>query len=185
MNLMSINDSIETIDANHPVPAPKSTDQIERERLTRRQALRKIGITSTITVAALFTVDDIARLAGEALARISGDNKVANNVAKELTGMGLAYAGAPNGGHTNMSCNGQTMMQNILAGINPTWGSPGVQAKTPQSCEDDCIACGEYFVNGQYYHYPNMAKVSNTCAKQCTTYWCKVHPSDPQCNEDS
>jgi hypothetical protein len=66
--------------------------RLERERLSRREALKKIGITSAMATFALFSVDDLARIAGNALQRNSNDNRIAKQLASELRSAGLAFA---------------------------------------------------------------------------------------------
>jgi len=87
-----------------PQPSPaleesvSSTDLVSRrakledERMSRRQALRKMGILSGVAVLALVSVDDLARLAAKQLAAHSGDSEVAGSVAKSLRSAGVAFA---------------------------------------------------------------------------------------------
>jgi len=87
-----------------PQPSPaleepaSSTDLVSRrakledERMSRRQALRKMGILSGVAVLALVSVDDLARLAAKQLAAHSGDSEVAGSVAKSLKSAGVAFA---------------------------------------------------------------------------------------------
>ncbi len=42
--------------------------KFEQERMTRRSALRKLGMTSGMALFSLFTVDDLARIAVKKLA---------------------------------------------------------------------------------------------------------------------
>ena len=70
-------------------------EKFERERLSRRQALKRLGMTSAMTAFALFSVDDLARMVGKAMQQRAGDNKVATQVAKELQDAGVVIADVP------------------------------------------------------------------------------------------
>lgn len=66
--------------------------KLEDERMSRRQALRKMGILSGVAVLALVSVDDLARLASKQLATNAGNLEVAGAVAKGLRNAGVAFA---------------------------------------------------------------------------------------------
>ena len=68
-------------------------EKFERERLSRRQALKRLGMTSAMAAFALFSVDDLARMVGKAMQQRAGDNKVAEQVAQEFQQAGIAFAG--------------------------------------------------------------------------------------------
>jgi len=71
-------------------------EKFERERLSRRQALKKFGMTSAMATFALFSVDDLARMVGKAMQQRAGDNKVAGQIAREFQQAGIALAdGSP------------------------------------------------------------------------------------------
>lgn len=75
--------------------AETPAQKFERERMSRRAALRKIGITSGMAVFALFSVDDLARMVGKAMERRAGDNKIADQIAREFQQAGIARASGP------------------------------------------------------------------------------------------
>lgn len=77
------------------VETPK--EKFERERLSRRQALKKLGITSAMATFALFSVDDLARMVGKAMEQRARDNKVVEQVAKEFQHAGIALADGTSG----------------------------------------------------------------------------------------
>ncbi len=79
----------------------------ERGRLSRRQALKKLGMTSAMATFALFSVDDLARMVGKAMEQRVADNKVAEQVAKEFQQAGIALAGGQ-GLYMNDPCSGTT-----------------------------------------------------------------------------
>jgi hypothetical protein len=72
-------------------------EKFERERLTRRQALKKFGMTSAMAAFALFSVDDLAHMVGKAIEQKAGDSQVATQVAKEFQSAGIALADGPSG----------------------------------------------------------------------------------------
>ena len=86
---------------NEPLPPPDgpqttltepetAKQKFERERLTRRQALKKFGMTSAMATLALFSVDDLARMVGGALERQARNSKIAAQVAEEFQHAGIA-----------------------------------------------------------------------------------------------
>ena len=70
-------------------------EQFERERLTRRAALRKIGMTTGMALFSLFAVNDLARLAIKRMEEHKETRLIAETVAKEFKDSGIAYAGGP------------------------------------------------------------------------------------------
>jgi len=97
--------------------------EFERGRVSRRQALKKLGMTSAMAAFALFSVDDLARMVGKAMQQRAGDNKVAEQVAQEFQQAGIALAYDPNG-----PCSG------CVSGGTCT---PG----TYQQCQKCCSGC--------------------------------------------
>jgi hypothetical protein len=69
--------------------------KFERERYTRRQALRKFGLTTAMATFAMFSVDDLAHMVGNALQQHAGDSQVAEQVAKEFQQAGVVLANSP------------------------------------------------------------------------------------------
>ena len=88
------NESFSPQDGPETAPAETETakQKFERERLTRRQALKKFGMTSAMATFALFSVDDLARMVGAAMERQAKNSKIAEQVAKEFEAMGVASA---------------------------------------------------------------------------------------------
>ena len=70
-------------------------EKFERERFSRRQALKKFGMTSAMATFALFSVDDLARMVGKAMQQRAGDNEIAGQLAKEFQQAGMAHADLP------------------------------------------------------------------------------------------
>ena len=79
---------METMDA-------ETARRVERERMTRRASLRKLGFGAGMAAFSLLGVDDFARMVGKRMERMAGDNKVAGQVAKEFQQAGIALADGP------------------------------------------------------------------------------------------
>lgn len=97
--------------------------EFERGRVSRRQALKKLGMTSAMAAFALFSVDDLARMVGKAMQQRAADNKVVEQVAKEFQQAGIALAYDPNG-----PCSGCVSGGTCVPG-------------TYQKCEKCCSGC--------------------------------------------
>ncbi len=67
-------------------------EKFEREQMSRRAALRKIGYTSAMATLAMFGADDVMRLVGRKMEQRARDSQVAEVVARELSGAGVAMA---------------------------------------------------------------------------------------------
>ncbi len=80
------------ISAGAQAPVETERERFERERLSRRQALKRFGMTSAMAAFAMFSVDDLARMVGKAMQQRACDNKVAEQVAREFQNAGVAFA---------------------------------------------------------------------------------------------
>lgn len=85
---------------NEPMEQAETMDlataqKVEQERITRRSALRKLGFGAGLAAFSLLGVDDFARMVGQRMERMAGDNKVATQVAREFQQAGIALA-SPN-----------------------------------------------------------------------------------------
>ena len=69
--------------------------RLERDKITRRAALAKMGIRSAAAVFAAFTVDDLARVVTQKMAQNAHDNQIVNAVAEEFKNAGVAFADLP------------------------------------------------------------------------------------------
>jgi hypothetical protein len=72
--------------------AAEKLAQMEKEKLTRRQALARFGFQAGAAAVAALTADELLRKVGTEMQRRAGDNRVAQQVAKELNGAGVAFA---------------------------------------------------------------------------------------------
>ena len=85
-----------------PKVAPTSPDQLDQEKMSRRAALRRIGMTSGIAVLGLLTIDDLARVASQKLEQ----NELTRGIAKDFKSAGVAFAdtlGGPSPSPTDMA----------------------------------------------------------------------------------
>ncbi len=83
----------ETNDSTYPVSeAAAAREKFEQEKMSRRAALRKIGLTSGMALFGMFAVDDFARLALRGLQQHKETQAVAETVAQELRSSGVAFA---------------------------------------------------------------------------------------------
>jgi hypothetical protein len=70
----------------------KTLEQIEAERMSRRQALGRIGFLAGASAVAAMTSDELLRLVGREMQKRAGDNEIAETVAKEFQNVGMARA---------------------------------------------------------------------------------------------
>jgi len=69
--------------------------KFEAEKMTRRAALRKLGITSGMAFFSLFAVDDLARVAIKQMRQNEATHDIAETVAREFQNAGIAFADDP------------------------------------------------------------------------------------------
>jgi|GEM_PF-1193828 len=136
------------------VPAKTALEKFEREQLTRRQALRKFGITSAMATFAMFSVDDLARMVGKAMEQRVGDNKIAGQIAQEFQQAGIALA-TTDSTYPCTGCSGSCVPDDDYDCVDcdsscvVSYGGFGKkqQAKMPASCKNqngitaNCEAC--------------------------------------------
>jgi hypothetical protein len=75
--------------------ATEKLAQFEKEKLSRRQALARIGFQAGAAAIAALTADELLRKVGIEMRKRAGDNKVAQQVAKEFQQAGVASALPP------------------------------------------------------------------------------------------
>ena len=91
----------EHTEAMEPTEQPmdiETAQRVEQEKITRRAALRKLGFGAGFAAFALLGVDDLARMVGQRMERMAGDNRVAGQIAKEFQQAGIALAKGAGGG---------------------------------------------------------------------------------------
>jgi hypothetical protein len=82
----------ETSKVEVELTATEKLAQFEKEKLSRRQALARIGFQAGAAAIAALTADELLRKVGKEMQRRAGDNKVAQQVAKEFVNAGVANA---------------------------------------------------------------------------------------------
>lgn len=130
-------------------PVETERERFERERLSRRQALKRFGMTSAMATFALFSVDDLARMVGKAMQQRAGDNKVVEQVAQEFQNAGVAMAGGTSGSTCQHCCN-QDFSDHCFCNNTYAPGSAANQACNQQASYDfyqcyqaNCVAYGQ------------------------------------------
>ena len=117
--------------------------RLESERMSRRQALRKMGVMSGVAVFALISADDLARLAATKLRENEATRGIGETLAKDLRSAGIAFA--------NTSGNGYFVpdLTDVIESCKPI--KPGKTIPEANSC-DDCataLACSATIANIQ------------------------------------
>jgi len=135
----------QNISGQAQTPPEMDRERFERERLTRRQALRKFGVTAGMATFAMFSVDDLARMVGKAMQQRAGDSRVAGQVAQEFQQAGIAYAttsgpSAPCANDPNPSC--CDAMQTFKAAYLKCKKSGGSGGDLTMCILDARLACG-------------------------------------------
>ena len=69
-------------------------EKFEQARLSRRAALRKMGLTTGMALFGIFAVDDLARVAIKKMEEQKQLHEVGETVAKEFKNSGIAFADA-------------------------------------------------------------------------------------------
>lgn len=67
-------------------------EQLEREKMTRRAALRKLGLTTGMSIFGLFAVDDLARMVISKMQEHEATKKIAEGLAHEFKDAGAVFA---------------------------------------------------------------------------------------------
>ncbi len=154
----------------------QTAQRVEQEKMTRRAALRKLGFGAGMAAFALLGVDDLARMVGKRMERMSSDNKVAQQVAKEFQQAGVAFADG--GGSSTSVCSGTG---------NPCGYPPQSGTGTSVSCQhcanqdllDHCY-CNDRYGPGALPPYSSNPTLYQHCNNQafdnyagCACCWCQ------------
>ena len=138
--------------------APETAkEKFERERLSRRQALKRFGMTSAMATFAMFSVDDLARMVGKAMQQRAGDSKIAGQIAREFQSAGVALASGP-----SVSCG------------YPCQYCGTVFAMETGNLNDCQIACDNCCTPSLFHWYPcgtDADAVVYICHQTCAAYF--------------
>ncbi|WP_394794056.1 hypothetical protein [Armatimonas sp.] len=131
-------DNVENTVEEVELTAAEKLAQMEKEKLTRRQALARFGFQAGAAAIAALTADDLLRAVGKEMKQRAGDNKVAQQVAREFHDAGVAYAVAASRTHPW------------------GWGVPGM-GSGQVGCNSEMVAgyCGYYFCWPEESEHPN------------------------------
>jgi len=165
-------------DQGHLAPADlgepmnvETARQVEDKKLTRRAALRKLGYGAGFAAFSLLGVDDLARLVGQRLERLSGDSKVAQAVAQEFQQAGIALANpiamaTPTGPSLPSDCTGATV---------------GTWCYNRYTAQSDRLACCRGTLGSDGHCSGATSGAVSTCinynTSTCTGNWCWSHSS--------
>lgn len=141
-------DNVENIVEEVELTAAQKLAQFEKEKLSRRQALARFGFQAGAAAVAALTADDLLRKVGKEMQRRAGDNKVAQQVAKEFERAGIASAAIPDicppGCCDNCYCQYQRALKVCDENYIQCLGLPppyNLQCYVPlQSCKDSAAA---------------------------------------------
>ncbi len=78
-----------------PEEISASLAQFEAEKMTRRRALKKFGITTGMAVFGMFAADDLARMVIKKMEEHKETRQIAEVVAQEFKNSGIAFAANP------------------------------------------------------------------------------------------
>ncbi len=117
--------------------------EFNAEKLPRRRALKKFGITTGMTVFGMFAADDLARLVIKKMEEHKETRQIAETVAQEFQDSGIAYAATLKCGANGCSdaqlgfnCDGCSLTPQV-------YGSQPVEGGTCAQCVIN--ACGRCF----------------------------------------
>jgi hypothetical protein len=82
-------------DSLTPAEAKAKLAELEKAKMTRREAFGRIGFRAAATAIAALSADDLLRAVGREMERRNFDSEVAQNVATEFKNAGAAFAEAP------------------------------------------------------------------------------------------
>ena len=135
--------------------------KFEAEKMTRRAALRKLGITSGMAFFSLFAVDDLARMAIKKMRQNEATRDIAETVAREFQNSGIAFATTP----VTTPC----LVSEIKPGCTGAdIGYNCVCCPTAATSQETCVseACLRCYPNGHDpAHYADFAAY-NTCVRE-------------------
>ena len=126
-----------------PDGEPKAARRrFEDERMTRRQALRKIGLTMGMATFAMLSVDDLARFSAKKLQENEVSKGIGDTLAQEFRSAGVAFADPyyPSGPYYPPNPSGPPPNP---SGPPPNPSGPPPNPSGPAPCTTDvCISCG-------------------------------------------
>ena len=136
--------------------------KFEAEKMTRRAALRKLGITSGMAFFSLFAVDDLARMAIKQMRQNEATRDIAETVAREFKDSGIAFADTP---PNPTPCSASQILPGCAgADIGTNCVCCATAAVSQQACvQQACLRC---YPNGLSWWYYSDFAAYNTCVRE-------------------
>ncbi len=119
-----------------------TAQRVEQEKMTRRAALRKLGFGAGFAAFALLGVDDFARMVGQRMERMAGDNKVAMQVAQEFQSAGIALASGP---YYVVPCQSHCTKQEKID-LDKCLATQKACVASPDACYYQAMNCEDYAI---------------------------------------
>ena len=143
--------------------------KFEAEKLTRRAALRKFGITSGMAIFGMFAADDLARMVIKKMEQNEATRQIAETVAHEFKNSGIAFA-APQVYVCGASGCSDGQLGFNCGGCPTTPGGPATVGVEGGSCAQCVInACGRCFgVNSEGI----LSQAGLDCQHRVGDYYC-------------
>ncbi|MGC4045793.1 MAG: hypothetical protein QM758_18540 [Armatimonas sp.] len=154
----------------------------EKEKLSRRSALGRLGFLAGAAAVTALTSDELLRKVGERLSQFSGDSDVARQVAREFQAAGVALASPSDpcsgcfSGCTN-TVGFQCQPCSMSCGSNTAKHIPKNCSSNSSSCNECCaeqkavcdFACNQYLGNQTKYDQCRfLCGVANSeCTRSC------------------
>jgi hypothetical protein len=149
--------------------------RLEQEKMTRRQALGRLGFLAGAAAVSALTVDELTRKVGQEMSRRAGDNKIVAQVAKEFENAGIANAG------TRLAC---SVCAVVLIGPDGE-GTGSANCGNPYcACRAACPTQFNIFDPGARGRCLDRCKVAYTaCLASGSSFsgFCPTDPVDCQC----
>lgn len=136
--------------------------KFEAEKLTRRSALRKFGITSGMAVFGMFAADDLARLVIGKMEEHKATRQIAETVAHEFKNSGIAFADSSSSGPCDY-CNGDCT---CLCGCNKEQAIAAACAAFPGCCDKSNVPKGTC-VGGFSIRISKAETTADNCVAGC------------------
>ena len=113
----------------------EARQKFEREKLTRRAALKKFGITTGMSVFCMFGADDLARIVIKKMEEHEQTRQIAETVAHEFKNAGIAFADS-----SSDPCSNSTSTVNC-EGCNDSHYQTCLSKKSAAVCYNRSVAC--------------------------------------------
>jgi len=114
--------------------------KFEAEKLTRRAALKKFGITIGMAVFGMFAADDLARMVIKKMEETEATRQIAETVAHEFKNAGIAFADSSTTCGSDCSTCVQNIRTNYVNACKSTYMFPFACLQQANTCITNCNA---------------------------------------------